>query len=60
MEKCKNYSPTRENNPYVDLICEGEVEDLSCIFSEYIVDGIEPHSCHVQECKNCPFFEERG
>jgi len=33
-DKCKNYEPERAQNPFVDLICEGDVEDLSCIIED--------------------------
>ena len=35
---CKNYEPKRAQNPFLDLICEGDVEDCSCI--------LEDKKCH--------------
>ena len=32
--KCKNYEPKRVSNPFVDLICEDDVEDFSCIIED--------------------------
>lgn len=43
-DRCPKYEPCRVSNPYRDLICEGDVEDLTCLIDE--------------ECHQSDMFEE--